>query len=582
MSDDEAPIEHLNRPFTTPRFPGDAGVDFRGQLWQPFPITRSSFIDPSKGQPFWTMFMPGQSYGMPYSTELPNTWPPAGAPLRVPKVVFLTSVPPAHLWTRKFVLVTKWARQARGYLPHWDDAEVRDTRIWSPDYRPAVKYPYGTLVFPAFYGGYEYIGWTCDPQYDKREEGRRMIRRYTEIKNPIVDEHLRLVGEFREAKEYLEAKYPGEIFVQVCEFFPSEPLTGIAPSDELMPKVLDVYTEQGRATNTPQHFANGPTWMLGPNVCFYDQVLDRPCLNFFGTDFLHIYCGYQSSDGAIGRDGFSPRYKPNLHDLITRYHWDDTQFGYRLDDQFGYGYDSFLVSMKPPGTYSDGYENESYEACKARMDALMNASKTYDVGGGKSRTVPQGKLSMLRVGFPTFSGYRVRLHEYDLTFKPEGGLPHFRPGTGPCKFPRGDTVYEDQDWVEQAIVMQYQQRQDEDPNTYGDSYYPGAHYDGYGTGSGGGPPSEGGEHGGYNFFERYPGTDMYEKTWTPRLQNQHTWMVQVLNGLGPKAAQIWQDLIEENRLDRLNFEYAGGSSAVTSGSIVRTVEQHFGVYYRNQ
>lgn len=545
----------MNTPGMYPKFPGISSF-----------VRRSDFLDTTRA-PYWSMFMPGQSMGRPYPPEVPSTWPPTGAPLRVPKVLFLTSCPPAHLYTNNFTLISKWSKFARGYLGHHDDAVARDTRFWSPAYAPATVNPYGSLVFDGFVGGYDYIGWTCDPQNLPREEGRRLIRKYATIPNPIVTEHLRLVAEFAIAKSTLESRYPGRVFVQICEFFPSAPSLGIAPNDEMLPRVLDVYTPAGIEANTPKHFANGPTWMLGPDFYNFNLTTHQNEMNFFGTDFAHIYCGYQSSDNVINDDGFLFRGAPDITDLITRYNWDDGLFGYKLDTSFFAGYDQFLVNLDPTdSTYNDGYEYGAYDKAVEWLNTVMNNTSTLTIGP-LTRTLLKGKLDLLKLGFPNFASYATELHQYDMTFPFPGSPPNFRTGVGSL-YPRGDTIYEDQDWVEDEIVGSYDTRRDTDPNLLGDRYYPGADYD----------------SGVYNFYNRYPATDQYINTWTPQLHNQFNWLKQVLNDLGPKTSDIWDQLIEENHLDDFGFTRpeTSGSSTITADYIIAWAEarwnlkEHFG------
>src|ERR1019366_6617205 len=144
-----------NQPFTVPRMPFNATNP---------PMSRSDIMGTGVNPAPFTMFMPGQSLGSP--TEYPTAWPEAGTMLRVPKCVFLTSNPPAHLWGKNFTLMSKWSPY--GYFGHWYDMHVRDTR-----YEAATVGSEGSEIFGGFTGNYGYIGWTIDPQYSSTNDGRR-------------------------------------------------------------------------------------------------------------------------------------------------------------------------------------------------------------------------------------------------------------------------------------------------------------------------------------------------------------------------------------------------------------------------
>ena len=156
----------------------------------------------------------------------------------------------------------------------------------------------GSLLFDGFVGGYEYIGWTIDPQYNTREEHRRGWRKYATVHNVIVDEHTRLIAAFRDAKTYLEAKYPDKVFVEITGFFPDRPRHRDRPSrpaDAQGPRRLHLGRGRGQHADPPRErpdldarpqlrqLRHGPRWYT-------------PC---FGTNFLHIYCGYQADQGFL-------------------------------------------------------------------------------------------------------------------------------------------------------------------------------------------------------------------------------------------------------------------------------------------
>lgn len=477
----------------------------------------------------WIMFMPGQSSG--FTKEKPSVMPAPGSLPRVPKTVFLTSCPPAHLWGANFTLVTKWT--PFGYFGHWNDAMARDTRYTTPTINP-----YGSLVFDGFTGQYSYMGWSIDPQYPLAWEGRRMFKKHAVVPNLIVTEHYRLVAEFQAAKAILEAKYPNQVFVQVCEFFPNDPVTTIAPEDELSPKVLDVYTPEGRAHNAPKASASGPIWLLGPDK-------DAGPEDFFGSNFLHIYCGYQS-------DGPDATPTPTVEDLRGRFNWPGN-LGYKLDTSFNFGFDQWIAQNPADPFAPDGYEGVNVLFTENYLKAQMT--------GEHHGIIPTGdKLTNLQHAHDGFRGYKTVLHEYDLPWS-FGGEPDFTPQgtTGPC----GPATYYDQDWVEQTIIIGYLIREAlaaGDPDQC------------FGTG-GGGLTGDGN----YNLFEAYPSTLSYTETLVPQLRSQWSYLKTTILDLAPKTVQIWNDLFAYYGLADLGFEYGGGSSTVTSASIVAYVESHYGL-----
>ena len=158
----------------------------------------------------------------------------------------------------------------------------------------------------------------------------------------------------------------------------------------------------------------------------------------------------------------------------------------------------------------------------------MVQSTVQNAGMDDERTVPQGKLDMLKVGWRNFAGYRVSLHEYDLTWDFGAPVTRFKSGAGiTSRFPCYSLNYEDQDWVEQ-YAFNYATRVSQygDGAPWHDQCYPGADGPGYpgnmgtsgpdatgnqgtpgGTDGGGGTFNPGGD---YNTSTRYPGTDQYE------------------------------------------------------------------------
>jgi hypothetical protein len=476
--------------------------------------------------------MPGQSQGS--KDEKPEVWPAAGTPLRVPKCVFLTSCPPAHLWGKNFTLMSKWA--PFGYFGHYFDAVARDIRV-TPT---ATMVPNGSELFDGFSGNYSYIGWTIDPQYPLTNDGRRKWNKCSVVLNLIYNEHLRLVNEFQIAKAYLETRYPNQVFVQICEFFPNSPVTAIAPNDELMPKVLDVYSDAGIAANAPKHKANGPVWLLGPDTIDFDPTSRQFTTDFFGTNFLHIYCGYQATGGGDG----------SVVDLLGRFHWSDIKFGYKLDTTFGPGFDQWIVLPN-----FEGYEGDSYGIALNRLKG--------DMGSGDPTLVPSGKFDNLLLGYRNFAGYHTSLHEYDLDFN-FGAPAQFLSGMGiGTIWPRGDVVYGDQDWVEQVIILGYDEREAiyGSGAPYFDEDFPGVDFDG----------------GVYNHFIRYPGTDEYVNTWIPELQTQWSTLKTAMLDLGPKTVSLWDDLFTRYNLADFGFSYDGGSSVVDADYIIKYVQTYYGL-----
>ncbi len=505
----------MNQPFDIPRGPDGKQL-----------LSRSEIMGTNgNDSPPWTMFMPGQSSGS--NNELPAVWPAAGSLLRVPKCVFLTSVPPAHLCGKNFTLMSKGGPY--GYFGHYFDAVARDIRV-TPS--PTVN-PYGSLVFQGFTGTYTYIGWTIDPQYPPAMDKRRQFNKCSVIPNAIYSEHLRLVGEFQSAKAILEAKYPNEVFVQICEFFPSTPAVTVAPQDELMPLVFDVYTPEGIAANAPLHGANGPAWLLGP---------DHDATNFFGTNFLHLYCGYQDDGGNS-----SPK---SAFDAVNRWHWWSNNFGYKLDVNFGLGHDQWIEDPGIP----DGYESFTYGFATQHMD------KTLGSNSPEAATVSASTpLDFLRNGYSKFAGYKVALYTYDAPW--DFPLPKFNTDTG-AYFPCHVLDYGDQDWVEQTFF------------DYPDisEIFAGNPEICLETGAGG---LDG--DGNYNVFMRYPTSLEYKQTFLPALDEQFTLLTTALQNLGPKTAQIWNYLIDTHSLGDVGIGYAGGSSQLTADSIVALVEEHYGL-----
>lgn len=517
--------KHKNQPHQTP-------VRQAGGLT----FSRSAILGTGPGKPPWTMFMPGQSKGS--KDEYPTDWPKEGKLLRVPKCVFLTSCPPIHLWGKNFTLMSKW--MPFGYLGHWHDAPVRDIR-----YKDAIANPYGTLIFGGFTGTYDYLGWTIDPRYaDTHPEwdGRRKFHKCEVVQNAIYYEHYRLIAAFDAAKKTLESRYPGEVFVEVTEFFPRDPKMTKAPRDELDPLVFDIYTESGYAANAPKHGTDGPVWLLGPDNGQYP-------MEFLGTNFLHIYAGYQTEGGSS-----DPR---NADDIFSRYHYPNRVFGYKLDRNFGPGYTEWKEVTAVPSGYLDWAEDATFNTVKSDMGKSLSYEDALN-------GVVGGKLDKLRLGWPNFAGYRVALHEYDRPFIFPGA--HFLPEQKTEMPPKTSGTYGDADWVEQTVIIAYSTRKriyEESHDPYGDQYFPG-------------PEGLLGD-GVYNLFVRYPGTDIYVDIFVPMLNAQHDLLKKALESLGPGTKRIWERLNNLYGLEKLGIAYNGGSSTLTADSIVQMVEEHYGL-----
>lgn len=559
----------INRPGMPPRYsypvrPQQPGKDFGDNTEFPvptyaqFPMRVSDFLQQQKAV---TMFAPPQTFGDPFGNDPPTEWPAPGTPIKVPKCVYLSSVPPCHLWGDNFTLMTRWTFP--GYFPHYDDPEPH-----LPSEPPAPSLPYGALTFPGFIGTYEFY-WTIDPQIEATKLIPRWWTKYNKVHNPIVDEHNRLIAEFQAAKEYLEATYPNDVFVHISNFFPDPPDTAIAPNDEKKPKVLDVYTE---AQVSPDDKINGPLWMLGPNAYHYkeqdNQGNDVFKTDFFGTDFLHIYAGYPTYRGNFNSSGWVDNFfslnsaNERQKQMIQEGIW-ATTIGYPLDKTFGFAFDQWKFFHD----IGYGYEGTGYQQLIDVYDRLLN--KTQSVG---DHDLPQGKLAVLKTGIANFSGHTVLLHEYDLSFD-VGTKPDFRKDSRATKFPRHDIIYTDQDWIEQNIVLSYQQRQDEDPNPDGDHYYPGLHYNG-------GPDEQAVVGSLFNYFERFPSTGQYRTVYTPELQFQWSTFNTVMNGLGPGAIKVWNQLIEDHELGPLGYQYQDHSSVIDVNYIVQAVINHYGLEHK--
>ena len=264
--------------------------------------------------------------------------------------------------------------------------------------------------------------------------------------------------------------------------------------------------------------------------------------------------GIRASDGWLlpGDDGgFLGGDSADISNLALRWHWPhNSTFGYPLGASTVWDYFHWFIDP------ADGYQGQSYADTLTYLDKAMNLQ--IDMG---DYLMSVGRLAKLRVGWRNFSGYHVALLQYDLPFD-FSASPGFQGG-GQCKWPRGDIVYEEQDWVEGEIVMSYAQReamQAGDP----DYYFPGADYD---------------IANGYNAFQRYPPLDWYTDPggWNDQLGLQWTRMRDAILGLGPQSVRLWNAIIEANGLADLGFEYVAGSSTLNAGSIVAYVEDYFGL-----
>lgn len=587
----------INQPGQVPRNPASGGLSDGVFQSSPGITSRSRFLvnDYTNDNPaYWSMFMPGQDGRGSGDGPLPAVWPAAGSLLRVPKCVYLTSCPPAHLWGANFVLMTEWS--PNGYFGHYNDATARDTRTYAPGYAPPTSVPLGSLAFDGLTGTYSYIGWTIDPQFDPREIGRRKWQKYATIPNPIVAEHLRLVAEFQIAKSTLEARYPDQVFVQVCDFFPLDPVTAIAPWDERMPKVLDVYTPSATNPNTPGMFANGPIWMLGPDRVVFDVVSRTYSTPFFGTNFLHIYCGFQAIQGQLIEGetfeegpGLSV---PDISDLVLRGSFDsNTGYSLNTDPSFAGVMTSWVMTdhdMYQTGTNGTLVVN-SIQNYITTAYSLMTQSTLLDPGGPNERLEPEGKLDMLLLGWRNFAGYRVSLHEYDLTWSFGPPVTRFKGATTTSLYPCYSLNYDDQDWVE-GYAFNYADR----VSQYGsgapwhDLCFPGANGEGYpgAAGTGGDDATGGTGPGGsfnteadYNMSTRYPGTDQYEGPggYNSVLKAQYDLFVAAMTNASPGCVAVWNQMIREKSLDTLGFQYDGGSSLVDSAYIIAYVEDYYGL-----
>lgn len=504
----------------------------------------------------WCMFMPGQSSGVkPARTDtnpaddLPTTWKPPGSLLRVPKCVFLTSVPPAHLWGDHFTLMTKWT--AYGYFGHWNDSEARDVR-----FTPASSVAFGSLLFDGFVGTFSYIGWTIDPHYDPSMDAPRKWSKIGTIPNVSFSEHNRLMAVYAEVKETLEAMYPGQIFVYTPQFFPTNPVRSFGPNDENMPLILDVVSPDGIAANTPKNWANGPLWILGPDAIddvsqFQVPPTAKFQADFFGTNFLHIFAGYQCSDGTVGH--FDQRSAPDIGDVKSRRHWVNVStFGDPLDGGIEaglIGFTSWEAAIHEP---LDGYEGDTYNNILSYMEDIGFRADSVD---GPVRTVPVGKGALLKAVFDNFAGYKCALFQYDGSYS--GSYTGIEPGQGnsPNTLFDGVTHFKVQDWVED-FRFNIEQVILDTPNPDGDiAYEPGNLI--------------------YNVYLRYPSTPQM-KVFTDFADLQFTTMQNTLNDLGPKTVQIWNTIISTYDLGNYGFEYVGGSSMLTVSYLLEYIQRHFG------
>ena len=329
---------------------------------------------------------------------------------------------------------------------------------------------------------------------------------------------------FQEANEILEST---GYYVQICEFFPSEPRFAHPPYDEFKPWVLDLFSDEGLEANTPRHFANGPLWILGP---------DSYPAEFFGTHFTHIFCGYQATDGILLPDTFfRARGAPDHSDLIKRVHW---------KNQFGYNFEAANLLAQVPWEVleDDGYLETEWITNYIRR--LMN-QVTDDT--------PAGKFAMFSPSHPQFASYKTHLHNYDPAWN-FPGKPSFNQHLKPGAFPPYVTRYDEQDWVEQVIILGCGQRRDNDENPFGDRHY-----------MCGSPDA-------YNFTVRYPSEEQYRDQYLPWLHGEYDGFKEAILSLTPKTREIWETLIAENNLNDYGIKYAGGSSEVTVDYIVDLVD----------
>lgn len=542
MTDVAEPVGPLNQPGEAPVLPRTPNRMVR----------KNPFMTGEE----WCMFMPGQSSGVKPThsdtnpaDDLPNVWKPPGSLLRVPKCVFLTSVPPAHLWGDHFTLMTKWV--AYGYFGHWNDSVARDVRTTA-----ASSAAFGSLVFDGFVGTFSYIGWTIDPHYDPSMDAPRKWSKIGNIPNVSFAEHNRLMAVYTEVKETLETMYPGQIFIYIPEFFPKNPVRAFGPNDENMPLILDIVSPDGIAANTPKNWANGPLWILGPDAIEDVSQFQVPPsakfqADFFGTNFLHIYAGYQCADGQAGH--FGSRSGPDINDVTGRRFWNNvTSFGDPLDKGIEaslIGYTSWEAATSAP---LDGYEGQSFTDMLNFMDDIGFRTEGVD---GPVRTIPVGKGALLKAAFNNFAGYKCALFEYDGSYS--GSYTGIEPGQGNSDktIYHGITNFKVQDWVED-FRFNIEQVIIDTPNPYGDIHYEPGDPD-------------------YNVYIRYPSTPQM-KVFTDFADLQYATMLNTLNDLGPKTVEMWSTMISTHNLGDYGFEYVGGSSMLTVEYLLDYIQRHFG------
>jgi hypothetical protein len=510
----------------------------------------------------WSLFMPGQSGGVK-GVDNPTVWPSPGTLLRVPKCVFLTSVPPAHLWGEQFTLMTKW--QPYGYFGHWFDSEARDVRFTPPS--SVIE---GSELFDGQTGTFAYLGWAVDPQYNTDLDGPRKWEKVGSITNASFEEHNRLQEVFAEVKEILEAQYPNQIYIYITQFFPSNPVRAIGPNDENEPLVLDVVSQEGIAANTPPDFCNGPLWILGP-----DQVDDRSQFqvppspkfeaNFFGTNFLHIYAGYQCLAPLLAGDNAGPN---DLSGMINRLFFaNTTTMGNPLDGGVVArinGYSPWKAATEDP---LDGYEGTaSYDFMLNYVESKGFAAESVD---NPVRNLPIGKGAKLQSVYNNFAGYSCALFQYDATYggnyaglSTASGSQVSDGATGTPPYV-GPTNYSVQSWVENyrfnigQVMADIQNDAALGLLTYSDYHFePG--------------------NGLYNYYTRYPSTEQMA-VFTNYLQQQYTLMTTALNGLGPKTAEMWATMIDTYDLADYGFSNPGGSSLLTVEYLVDYIKSHYGL-----
>lgn len=507
-------------------------------------------------------FMPGQSSGI-VNKDFPKRWPLKNTlALRMPCTVFLSSLFPPSLCGEQFELQSRWSNP--GWYGHWFDA----------DPITHVSYNRGSLMF-RHGGSYEFMDWLLNPERPDSDYGARRADYKSRISNEILKEHLRLIGVYRAVKRYFETKYYGKVWVQICQWM---------PSDITFKTTQDLFKQRGpdpaALTNQPIHMCMGPPWMLAPTGT-----------DFVGTNFLHVYAGFPASmretNMALSLN-LHHQLPPNVNAWFLWNFWGLFQYiaappGFNFNKSTGVIIKTFIVDdLNTPGTYVGNgiFIKQLFGA--AERDVGFTYPGTIDGVMAMHMGDYGTKRDVLRQAVHKFANYKTIVSPYSLPWSFDTSRLGFQNYSPRTVFPRYEVKYSEQDWVEGILF----------PPTIDhilNDIIPGGGFDrGDSFESDGSRLYDSKYWGpyGYNVFYREPLNENYEYNISMSMNERmtkHLWRLEerfyrfksLLEGLEPSHRYMFEQFIARDNLDALGFEARPNSSWITTDSLIAEIEAQF-------